>query len=61
MIIEVKAFATRFESAAKVEEFAAKLTDAACEVFGEEVRAETWIVFEPTEKSLWAFGGKIRK
>jgi 4-oxalocrotonate tautomerase len=60
-IIEVKAFAGRFEDEAKSEELIAKLTDAMCEVHGEELRDETWVLLTGVDKSHWGFGGAVRK
>ena len=60
-IIEVKAFERRFEDSETAERLISKLTDALCEVYGEELRAETWVVLEGVEPLRWGFGGKVRK
>ena len=60
-IIEVKAFERRFEDPETSERLIARLTDALCEVYGEELRAETWVVLEGVDPSRWGFGGEVRK
>lgn len=60
-LIEVKAFDRRFEDAETTERLIAGLTDALCEVFGEEARDETWVIVEGVEPANWGFGGKVRK
>ena len=60
-LIEVKAFEGRFEDPESTERLIASLTDALCEVFGEEARAETWVVVQGVEASRWGFGGELRK
>jgi 4-oxalocrotonate tautomerase len=60
-IIEVKAFERRFGDAETSERLIAKLTDALCEVYGEELRQETWVLLEGVEASRWGFGGEVRK
>lgn len=60
-IIEVKAFERRFEDAATSERLIAKLTDALCDVYGEELRQETWVLLEGVEPTSWGFGGEVRK
>ena len=60
-LIEVKAFERRFEDPESTERLIAALTDALCEVFGEEARAETWVVLQGVEASRWGFGGEVRK
>jgi 4-oxalocrotonate tautomerase len=59
-IIEVKAFEGRFADRDKSAELIAKLTDALCEVYGEELREETWVVLTGVDPSRWGFGGKTR-
>ena len=59
-IIEVKAFERRFEDAQTSERLIAKLTDALCEVCGDEVREETWVILEGVEPARWGFAGKVR-
>ena len=60
-LIEVKAFDRRFDDQEATERLIAGLTDAMCEVFGEEVREETWVVVDPVKPSHWGFGGEVRK
>lgn len=60
-LIEVKAFERRFEDPESTERLIAALTDALCEVFGEEARAETWVVVQGVEASRWGFGGEVRR
>lgn len=60
-IIEVKAFEGRFEDEATSEELIAKLTDALCAVYGDELRAETWVLLTGVDGSRWGFGGEVRK
>jgi 4-oxalocrotonate tautomerase len=59
-VIEVKAFERRFENEATAEDLIAKLTDALCDVYGEEMREETWVVLTGVAPSRWGFGGKVR-
>jgi 4-oxalocrotonate tautomerase len=60
-VIEVKAFERRFEDPATSEELITKLTDALCDVYGEELRDETWVMLTGVEASRWGFGGKVRE
>jgi 4-oxalocrotonate tautomerase len=60
-LIEVKAFERRFEDPQTAELLIAKLTDALCDVYGEELRAETWVLLEGVESSRWGFGGEVRE
>jgi 4-oxalocrotonate tautomerase len=60
-LIEVKAFERRFEDPDKTERLIANLTDALCDVFGEEVREETWVIVEGVAPAHWGFGGKVRQ
>ena len=60
-IIEVKAFEGRFEDPETAERLISKLTDALCDVYGEELREETWVVLEGVDPPRWGFGGKVRK
>lgn len=59
-LIEVKAFERRVEDPEACERLIARLTDALCEVLGESVREETWVVLEGVEPSRWGFAGKVR-
>ena len=60
-LIEVKAFDRRFSDAEATERLIAGLTDALCDVFGESVRDETWVIVEGVEPSRWGFAGKVRE
>jgi 4-oxalocrotonate tautomerase len=60
-IIEVKAFEGRFRDPQTSEELIAKLTDALCDVYGEELRDETWVLLTGVDGSRWGFGGELRK
>jgi phenylpyruvate tautomerase PptA (4-oxalocrotonate tautomerase family) len=60
-LIEVKAFERRFEDEATGERLIAALTDSMCEVFGEEVRDEVWVIVEGVSSSRWGFGGQVRR
>jgi 4-oxalocrotonate tautomerase len=60
-LIEVKAFDRRFDDPGATERLIAGLTDALCEVFGEEVRDETWVIVDGVKPSHWGFGGEVRK
>jgi 4-oxalocrotonate tautomerase len=59
-LIEVKAFERRFEDPEACERLVAALTDALCDVYGEEARAETWVILEGVAPSRWGFAGKVR-
>jgi phenylpyruvate tautomerase PptA (4-oxalocrotonate tautomerase family) len=59
-LIEVKAFERRFEDEAVAGRLIAALTDAMCEVFGEQVPDEVWVVVEGVSPSRWGFGGQVR-
>ena len=56
--IEVKAVDRRFHDPAVSERLIAALTDAACEVFGEEARQQIWVVIEGMPAQRWGIGGK---
>ena len=60
-ISEVKTFERRFEDEAAADRLIAALTDAMCDVFGEDVREEVWVVVEGVSPSRWGFGGKGRR
>jgi 4-oxalocrotonate tautomerase len=60
-LIEVKAFERRFEDPETAELLIAKLTDALCDVYGEELREETWVILDGVAPSRWGFGGEVRK
>jgi phenylpyruvate tautomerase PptA (4-oxalocrotonate tautomerase family) len=56
--IEVKAVDRRFDSPAVSERLIAALTDAACQVFGEDARPDIWVVIEGVPGQRWGIGGK---
>lgn len=56
--IEVKAVDRRFDDPKAVERLIAVLTDAACEVFGEESRASIWVVVDGVPASHFGVAGK---
>jgi phenylpyruvate tautomerase PptA (4-oxalocrotonate tautomerase family) len=57
-LIEVKATDRRFADPAATERLIAALTDAACEVFGEDARPSIWVVVEGVPAQQWGVGGK---
>lgn len=59
-LIEVTAFESRFEDDEKSEQLIEKLTEAMVEVYGEQVRDETWVVLDGVSPRHWGFGGKRR-
>jgi 4-oxalocrotonate tautomerase len=59
-LIEVKAFERRFEDPANSAKLIEKLTEAMVEVYGEDVREETWVVLQGVTPDKWGFGGKVR-
>jgi 4-oxalocrotonate tautomerase len=59
-LIEVTAFENRFEDDEKSEQLIEKLTEAMVEVYGEQVRDETWVVLDGVSPKHWGFGGKRR-
>jgi phenylpyruvate tautomerase PptA (4-oxalocrotonate tautomerase family) len=59
-LIEVKAIERRFEDEAVARRLISALTDAMCEVFGEQVRDEVWVVVEGVSPSRWGIGGQVR-
>jgi 4-oxalocrotonate tautomerase len=60
-LIEVTAFKSRFESDSQARELIARLTDAMVDVYGEDVRAETWVILNGVSKERWGFGGNVRE
>ena len=56
--IEVKATDGRFTDPAPAGRLIAALTDAACEVFGEDARPSIWVVVQPVPARQWGVGGK---
>jgi 4-oxalocrotonate tautomerase len=59
-IIEVKAFDWRFADEATAAALIARLTDAFVDVYGEEHRAETWVILDGVRPDRWGFGGEVR-
>jgi phenylpyruvate tautomerase PptA (4-oxalocrotonate tautomerase family) len=59
-LIEVKAFERRFEDEQVAPQLIARLTDAMCEVLGEAVRDEVWVLVEGVSPRRWGFGGEVR-
>jgi 4-oxalocrotonate tautomerase family enzyme len=57
-LIEVKATDRRFEDPEVNAQLITKLTDAACEVWGEDARPSIWVVVEPVPAKQWGVGGK---
>jgi phenylpyruvate tautomerase PptA (4-oxalocrotonate tautomerase family) len=57
-LIEVKATDRRFADPATAERLIAALTDAACEVFGEDARPSIWVVGEGVPARQWGVAGK---
>ena len=57
-LIEVKAVDRRFDDPATNERLIATLTDAACQVWGEEARPQIWVVLEGVSPTRWGIGGK---
>lgn len=60
-MIEVKAFAHRFEDEERAKLVIAKLTEAFASVYGEEVGRETEVVLHGISPKLWGFGGAVRE
>lgn len=56
--IEVKAIDERFEDPETAKRLIAKLTDAACEVFGEGARPQIWVVVDGVPASRFGVGGE---
>ena len=52
-LIEVKAVDRRFDDPATNERLIATLTDAACQVWGEEARPQIWVVLEGVPPGRW--------
>lgn len=59
-IVTTKLFEGRLDAENEPKLIAA-LTDAVVAVFGEDVRAKTWVVLEEIPPSRWGFGGKQGK
>jgi phenylpyruvate tautomerase PptA (4-oxalocrotonate tautomerase family) len=57
-LIEVKATDRRFTDPAAIGRLITALTDAACEVFGEDARASIWVLVEPVPPHQWGVGGQ---
>jgi phenylpyruvate tautomerase PptA (4-oxalocrotonate tautomerase family) len=56
-VIQVKAVDRRFDDPAVNERLITALTDAACQVLGEDVRPQIWVILEGTPASRWGIGG----
>jgi len=56
--IEVKAVDRRFEDKEVAARLIAALTDAACSVFGEDARAQIWVVVDGVPASRFGIGGR---
>jgi phenylpyruvate tautomerase PptA (4-oxalocrotonate tautomerase family) len=56
--IEVKATDRRFTDPATTERLITALTDAACEVFGQDARPSIWVVVESVPAQQWGVGGR---
>jgi 4-oxalocrotonate tautomerase len=56
-LIEVKLYDRRINDEV-VPEVIAKLTDAICEVIGEDIRSHTWVLVEGLSPKQWGIGGK---
>lgn len=57
-LIEVKATDRRFDDPAMNERLIAGLTEAACQVFGEDARSQIWVILEGVPAPRWGIGGK---
>jgi len=57
-LIEVKATERRFDDPAVNDRLIAALTDAACQVFGEEARSQIWVVLQAIPATRWGIAGK---
>jgi len=56
--IEVKAVDRRFEDPQSARKLITALTDAACEVFGEDLRSQIWVVLDGVPASRFGVGGQ---
>jgi 4-oxalocrotonate tautomerase family enzyme len=56
--IEVKAVDSRFDDPEVSRRLITRLTDAACEVFGEDARPSIWVVVDGVPARQWGIGGK---
>jgi 4-oxalocrotonate tautomerase len=56
-LIEVKLYDRRINDEV-VPAVIAKMTDAICDVIGEDVRAHTWVLVEGLSPKQWGIGGK---
>jgi 4-oxalocrotonate tautomerase len=57
-LIEIKAVDRRFDDPATNERLIATITEAACQVWGEEARPQIWVVLEGVPAARWGIGGK---
>lgn len=60
-LIEVKAFETRFRDREAAKRLIVAMTDALCEILGEDARAETWVIVEGVDPSKWGLAGEVRE
>lgn len=56
--IEVKAVDQRFKDPESAKSLIAALTNAACEVFGEDARPSIWVVVDGVPASRFGVGGE---
>jgi len=56
-LIEVKLYDRRINDDV-VPRVIEKVTDAVCEVIGEEIREHTWVLVEGLSPKQWGIGGK---
>ena len=59
-IIEVKAFAHRFEDQETAARLITGLTEAFGAVYGEDAQRETEVILHPIPPKLWGIGGATR-
>lgn len=60
-VIEVRAFASRFESEEVRTEIIERITKAMADTYGEEVGRETEVILTGVPRSHWGFGGAVRE
>lgn len=56
-LIEVKLYDRRINDEV-VPEVIAKMTDAICDVIGEDIREHVWVLVEALSPKQWGIGGK---
>jgi len=57
-LIEVKAVYRRFDAEGAAERLISALTDAACQVFGEDARPQIWVVLEGVPAARFGVAGR---